>query len=182
MSKRLPGIKDRSITFPIIPRRISRPPLPCPELTHCVALLNYSTTAAKFQSWQVLALSGRPLNSSRLPNYSVRRSSKRCSARQACPMTVRTRLPKPGRARAVQIDLNPIRIGLRYPVEVGLVGDSAKSLAALIPLLKRKDDRGFLSEAQEGMRKWNALMVERATRKDRPMKPQVVAHELGRRL
>ncbi len=91
-------------------------------------------------------------------------------------------LPKPGRARAVQIDVNPVRIGLRYPVEVGLVGDSAKSLAALVPLLRRKDDRRFLTDAQEGMRKWNAAMLERATRKEKPMKPQVVAHELGKRL
>src|SRR5579872_4217988 len=45
-------------------------------------------------------------------------------------------LPKPGQARAVQIDLDPMRIGLRYPVEVGLVGDSCKALEALIPHLK----------------------------------------------
>ena len=45
--------------------------------------------------------------------------------------------PKPGKARAVQIDLDPARIGLRYPVEVGLVGDSRNTLRALLPLLKR---------------------------------------------
>jgi pyruvate dehydrogenase (quinone) len=91
-------------------------------------------------------------------------------------------LPKPGSVRAVQIDVNPVRIGLRYPVEVGLVADSAKSLSALLPLLKRKDDRSFLTKAQKGMGKWNALMHERATRRDKPMKPQVIAHELGKRL
>jgi pyruvate dehydrogenase (quinone) len=91
-------------------------------------------------------------------------------------------LPKPGSVRAVQIDVNPVRIGLRYPVETGLVGDSAKSLSALLPLLKRKDDRTFLTSAQKGMEKWNALMHERATRRDKPMKPQVIAHELGKRL
>jgi len=90
--------------------------------------------------------------------------------------------PKPGQARAVQIDVDPARIGLRYPVEVGLVGDSRRTLAALAPRLSRKDDRGFLEAAQDGMRKWRALMEERGTRMDKPMKPQVVAWELGKRL
>ena len=48
-------------------------------------------------------------------------------------------LPKPGQARGVQIDLDPTRIGLRYPVEVGLVGDSRRTLQALLPLLQRND-------------------------------------------
>jgi pyruvate dehydrogenase (quinone)/pyruvate oxidase len=90
--------------------------------------------------------------------------------------------PKPGQARAVQIDVDPARIGLRYPVEVGLVGDSRRTLAALLPLLARKADRGFLETAQAGMREWSALMEERGTRRDVPMKPEVVAWELGRRL
>jgi pyruvate dehydrogenase (quinone)/pyruvate oxidase len=90
--------------------------------------------------------------------------------------------PKPGQARAVQIDLDPARIGLRYPVDVGLVGDSRRTLAALVSRLARKDDRGFLEAAQDGMRKWRALMEERGTRMDKPMKPQVVAWELGKRL
>jgi pyruvate dehydrogenase (quinone) len=90
--------------------------------------------------------------------------------------------PKPGQARGVQIELDPIRIGLRYPVEVGLVGDSRRTLEALLPLLDPRTDCGFLEEAQKGMRAWNALMLERARRRDRPMKPQVVAHELGQRL
>jgi pyruvate dehydrogenase (quinone)/pyruvate oxidase len=90
--------------------------------------------------------------------------------------------PKPGQARGVQIDVDPVRIGLRYPVEVGLVGDSQRTLQALVPLLRRKEDRSFLAAAQEGMKEWRALMEERATRRDRPMKPQVVAWELGKRL
>ena len=91
-------------------------------------------------------------------------------------------LPKPGQARGVQLDLDPVRIGLRYPVEVGLVGDSTSTLRLLLPLLERKEDRSFLGKAQEGMKEWHALMEERATRPDKPMKPQVVAHELGKRL
>jgi pyruvate dehydrogenase (quinone)/pyruvate oxidase len=91
-------------------------------------------------------------------------------------------LPKPGQARCVQIDLDPAAIGLRYDVDVPLVGDSRRTLQALLPLLQRKRDRGFLEKAQRGMRDWWALMEERGTRQDRPMKPQVVAWELGRRL
>jgi pyruvate dehydrogenase (quinone)/pyruvate oxidase len=91
-------------------------------------------------------------------------------------------LPKPGQARGIQIDRDPMRIGLRYPVDVGLVGDSRRTLAELLPLLEAKSDRSFLESAQKGMADWWTLMEERATRRDRPMKPQVVAWELGKRL
>jgi len=91
-------------------------------------------------------------------------------------------LPKPGQAHGVQIELDPMRIGLRYPVEVGLVGDSARTLQALLPLITRKGERGFLETAQSRMKSWDELMDERATRADSPMKPQLLAHELGRRL
>lgn len=91
-------------------------------------------------------------------------------------------LPKPGQARCIQIELDPMRIGLRCPVEVGLVGDSRRTLQRLIPLLSRHDDRRFLERAQKGMEKWRELMLETATRRDKPMKPQVVARELGLRL
>src|SRR5262249_24255316 len=91
-------------------------------------------------------------------------------------------LPKPGQARGVQIELDPMRIGLRYPVEVGLVGDSARTLAALLPRLSRKSERGFLETAQKRMKDWRELMDNRATRTELPMKPQVLASELGRRL
>ena len=91
-------------------------------------------------------------------------------------------LPKPGQARAVQIDADPRRIGLRYPVEVGLAGDSRQTLQVLLPWLNHKADRGFLEKAQAGTKEWWALMEERGTRQDMPMKPQVVAWELGKRL
>ncbi|HEV8441763.1 MAG TPA: thiamine pyrophosphate-dependent enzyme [Methylomirabilota bacterium] len=91
-------------------------------------------------------------------------------------------MPRPGQARAVQIELDPIRIGLRYPVEVGLVGDSRRTLQALLPMLERHENRRFLETAQSGMREWRELMEERATRQDMPMKPQVLARELGLRL
>ena len=91
-------------------------------------------------------------------------------------------LPKPGAARGVQIDRDPERIGLRYPVEIGVTGDSKTVLQALIPLLKRKKDRSFLETAQKGMKQWWALLDERGQRRDTPMKPQVVAWELNRLL
>ncbi len=91
-------------------------------------------------------------------------------------------LPKPGQARAVQIDVDPTRIGLRYPVEVGLAGDARSCLLELLPLLQHHKDRRFLTKAQEGMAKWWALMEQRGTRPDKPMKPQNVAWELGKRL
>jgi pyruvate dehydrogenase (quinone) len=91
-------------------------------------------------------------------------------------------LPKPGQARGVQIDLDPARIALRYPVEVGLVGDSKRCLHKLLPLLKFNEDRSFLRQAQEGMKSWWRIMEERGSREDTPMKPQVVAWELGKLL
>jgi pyruvate dehydrogenase (quinone) len=91
-------------------------------------------------------------------------------------------LPKPGRARAVQIDRDPARIGLRYDVEVGLVGDSHRTLTELLPMLKRNRHRGFLEKAQKGMDHWWSLMDKRASHMGTPMKPQVVATELGVRL
>jgi pyruvate dehydrogenase (quinone)/pyruvate oxidase len=91
-------------------------------------------------------------------------------------------LPKPGQARGVQIEIDPTRIGLRYPVEVGLAGDSRRTLQALIPMLPRHEDRRFLEKTQARMREWWQLIEERGTRPDVPMKPQVVAWELGQRL
>jgi pyruvate dehydrogenase (quinone) len=90
--------------------------------------------------------------------------------------------PKPGKARAVQIDIDPVRIGQRYPVEVGLVGDCATTLRALIPLLERKEDRSFLKKAQDSMKEWRDLMTTRGTDASMPLKTDVVAYELGKRL
>jgi len=91
-------------------------------------------------------------------------------------------MPKPGQARGVQIDLDPKHIGLRYPVEVGLVGDSRNTLSELIPLLQRNEDRSFLQAAQAGMKDWWHMIEKSGTRRDKPMKPQVVAWELGKLL
>ena len=87
--------------------------------------------------------------------------------------------PKPGQAKAVQIDLDLARIGLRYPADVGLVGQCWDVLRALLPLIQPKSDRRFLEQCQSRMKRWNDLMLERGTRSDKPLKPQVVAHHLN---
>jgi pyruvate dehydrogenase (quinone) len=88
-------------------------------------------------------------------------------------------LPKPGQAVVLQIDIDPARLGLRAPVDVGLAGDARATLQALLPLLPRNDDRSFLEKAQDGMRSWWALMEQRATRETIPMKPQTPAWYLN---
>jgi pyruvate dehydrogenase (quinone)/pyruvate oxidase len=90
--------------------------------------------------------------------------------------------PQPGKAKAVQIELDPKRIGMRYPVDVGLVGDSKRVLAELLPLLRKNESGKFLDAARETMRDWRELMKERGTRRETPMKPQVVTHELNKLL
>ena len=90
-------------------------------------------------------------------------------------------LPKPGQAKCVQIEIDPTRIGLRHPVDVGLLGDAKTILPALLPLLKKKNNK-FLKKSQERMKSWFELMEERGTRKDMPMKPQVVTHTLNKLL
>lgn len=87
--------------------------------------------------------------------------------------------PQPGQARAVQIDLDASRIGLRYPVEVGLVGQCWDVLRALLPLIRHKTDRTFLQHMQSRMADWNALLEARGTRIDVPMKPQVAVRALN---
>jgi pyruvate dehydrogenase (quinone) len=90
--------------------------------------------------------------------------------------------PKPGQAKIVQIDRDPARIGLRAAVDIGLVGSSGDVLRALLPLIERKSERRFLETAQKRMKDWNALMDERGTRTDVPMKPQVVTYTLNKLL
>jgi pyruvate dehydrogenase (quinone)/pyruvate oxidase len=70
-------------------------------------------------------------------------------------------------------------MGLRCPVDVPLAGDARATLAALLPLLKRNEDRSFLEQAQDGMREWWELMDARGTSDDVPMKPQVAAHAVS---
>jgi pyruvate dehydrogenase (quinone) len=90
--------------------------------------------------------------------------------------------PKAGQARTVQVDLNGSHIGLRCPVDVGLVGDVKATLQALLPLLKARTDRSFLSEAQRQMRDWNALLARIAATERTPLRPQAVIRALSDQL
>lgn len=87
-------------------------------------------------------------------------------------------LPDHKQAVGIQIDIRPDRIGLRFPVESGLVGDSAATLRALHPLLK-KHDQGFLKKTQKRMKDWNQEMRTRGMDERQPMRPQAVAHHLS---
>jgi pyruvate dehydrogenase (quinone) len=91
-------------------------------------------------------------------------------------------LPEPGEARAVQIDVDAGRLGIRYPVDVAMVGDARETLRALAPLLTRKDDRSWREEIEQGVDGWWRLLDERAHVEAQPINPQLVFHELSRRL
>ena len=90
-------------------------------------------------------------------------------------------LPAPGSVKCVQIDIDPRRISLRHPADAGLVGDARNTLRALLPLLEKHNQK-FLEKAQRAKADWQKLMEERGTRPDKPMKPQVVGWELGKRI
>jgi len=91
-------------------------------------------------------------------------------------------LPEEGAARGVQIDIDARMIGLRYPMEAQLVGDSAATLRALLPLLERKTDRAWRERIEESRHRWDELMDQRAMAEADPINPQRVFHELSRRL
>jgi pyruvate dehydrogenase (quinone) len=91
-------------------------------------------------------------------------------------------LPEEGKARGVQIDIAPRMLGLRFPMEVNLCGDSRETLRALIPLIQRKTDRGWRDEIEENVRDWWDLMRERALIDADPLNPQRVFWELSERL
>jgi pyruvate dehydrogenase (quinone)/pyruvate oxidase len=86
----------------------------------------------------------------------------------------------PEKAAAVQIEVDPTRVGNRMPVEAPLVGDAKETLAALIPLLRRRDDRKFLEKAQEGKRKWDEDMAALADPDREPIMPQYLMSVIDR--
>src|SRR3954467_7355365 len=71
-------------------------------------------------------------------------------------------LPKPGQARGVQIDIDGRMLSIRYPMEVPLVGDAKETLQALLPLLQRKEDRGWREQLEGEIQEWWRLLEERA--------------------
>jgi pyruvate dehydrogenase (quinone) len=91
-------------------------------------------------------------------------------------------LPEEGQARGVQIDLDGRMLGIRYPMEANLVGDSALTLRALLPMLTRKDDRSWRERIEQWVRAWWQLVEDRALAPADPVNPQLVFHELSQRL
>jgi pyruvate dehydrogenase (quinone) len=91
-------------------------------------------------------------------------------------------LPREGQARAVQIDIDGRMLGLRYPTEVNLVGDSAETLQALIPYLKRKENRSWRDSIEKGVAEWWKVLEARADNAANPINPQRVFWELSPRL
>jgi pyruvate dehydrogenase (quinone) len=91
-------------------------------------------------------------------------------------------LPKEGQARGIQIDIDGRMPGLRYPMELNLIGDSVQSLQALIPLLKRKEDRSWREKIESDIRDWWKVIEARAKESANPINPEFVAWELSPRL
>ena len=91
-------------------------------------------------------------------------------------------LPAFDQARAIQIDLDPTMIGMRYPFEVNLVGDAARTLRELIPLVQRKNDRSWRSGIESNVARWWEVMERRAHTSADPINPELVFHELSGRL
>ena len=111
-------------------------------------------------------------------------------------------LPKPGQATGIQIDAKPESIGLRYPIEIGLVGDSKIVLSELLPLLNNRNSENhynsnkenykkkdifhtrleFLQSMQKSMKKWNEIINEQSNQSDNPIKPQVIANAVSEEL
>jgi pyruvate dehydrogenase (quinone) len=92
-------------------------------------------------------------------------------------------LPEEGQARGVQIDIDAKMVGLRYPMECSLVGDSKATLQALIPLLRRKDDRGWQQRIIDNVkRSWELLEQKAMNPAAPPVNPQRAFWELSSRL
>jgi pyruvate dehydrogenase (quinone) len=91
-------------------------------------------------------------------------------------------LPREGQARGIQIELDGRLAGIRYPMELNLIGDSAETLRALMPRLVRKADRGFQEWIASMMADWEALLDRRALTAADPINPQYVFRALSQRL
>jgi pyruvate dehydrogenase (quinone) len=91
-------------------------------------------------------------------------------------------LPEFGQARGVQIDIDGRLVGIRYPMEVNLVGDSADTLRALVPLLRRKEDRSWREKIEADVERWWQILEAQAQEPADPLNPQLLFHELSKRL
>ncbi len=88
-------------------------------------------------------------------------------------------MPEFDQARGVQIDRDPAMIGMRYPYEVNLVGDAAATLRALIPMLRRKEDRSWREKVESNVTRWWEVMDRRAAVSADPINPEYVFHTLS---
>ena len=91
-------------------------------------------------------------------------------------------LPEEGRARAVQVDIDPAMLSLRYPCEVNLHGDAAETLRLLLPMLETKADRGWRRRIESWMQDWWDTLEARAKTSAHPVNPQRVIWEMSPRL
>ena len=91
-------------------------------------------------------------------------------------------LPKEGQAAGVQIDLDGRMLGIRYPMDVMLQGDSKETLRALIPLLEKKADRSWQQQTEKSIVQWEEVLEARAMNEANPVNPQRVFRELSKRL
>jgi pyruvate dehydrogenase (quinone) len=91
-------------------------------------------------------------------------------------------LPEEGQARGVEIDIDGRMIGVRYPMDVHLVGDAKETLRALIPRLRRKEDRAWRERIEAEVAEWWRVVEDRSLEHMDPMNPQRVAWELSSRL
>src|SRR5438874_7220975 len=91
-------------------------------------------------------------------------------------------LPKEGHARGVQIDIDAKLVSVRYPMEINLVGDSAETLRALVPLLERKQDRQWRKKIEDGVAEWWKVLEARAMNEAKLINPQRLFWELSPRL
>ena len=91
-------------------------------------------------------------------------------------------LPPPGQAKCVEIDIDGSMIGVRYPNDVSLVGDSRDTLQALLPLLQRKKDRSWQDFIKDEVATWWRVLDDRAHQKADPINPELVFFELNKRL
>ena len=91
-------------------------------------------------------------------------------------------LPEPGQARCVQIDIDGRLIGMRYPTDVGLVGDAAATLSELLPRLHQKTNHAWREQIEAGVTRWWEILDTRAHQQAEQLNPQLVFHELSTRL
>lgn len=91
-------------------------------------------------------------------------------------------LPKEGHAKAVQIDIDGRQLGIRYPTDCNLIGDSKETLHALIPLLMRQEDRSWRNKLEDEIKDWWDILEAKAMKSADPINPQRVYWELSKQL